>query len=70
MSPPNKVNVEDQPSSMDASGNDPPGEKEENETMMNLSSTSSYKPSNDSSTATSIVNVICHASRPKKRHLG
>ena len=69
-SPPNKVHVEDQPSSMDASGNDPPEEKEENETMMNVSSTSSYKPSNDSSTTTSIVNAISHASRPKKQHLG
>ena len=43
-SPPNEVNVEDQPSSMDASGNDPPEEKEENETMTNVSSTSAYKP--------------------------
>ena len=30
MSPPNKVNVEDQPSSMVAIQNDPPEEKEEN----------------------------------------
>ena len=35
--------------------------------MTNVSSTESYKPSNDSST--SIVNVVSHASRPKK-HLG
>ena len=69
MSPPNKVNVEDQPSTMDASANDPPGEKEENETMMNVSSTSSYKPSDDSSTTSSLVNVISHASRPTKQHL-
>ena len=52
------------------SGNDPTEEKEENKTMMNVSSTSSYKPSDDSSTSTSIVNVISHASRPKKQHLG
>ena len=70
MSPPNEVNVEDQPSSTDASGDDPPEEKEENETMTNVSSTSSYKPSDGSSTVTSIVNVISHASRPKKQHLG
>ena len=70
MSPPNKVNFEDQPSSMDASGNDPPEEKEENKTMMNVSSTSSYKPCDDCSTTTSIVNVISHASRPKKQHVG
>ena len=69
-SPPNKVNVEDQVSSTVGSGNDPTEEKEENETMTNVSSTSSYKPSDDSSTSTSIVNVISHASRPKKQHLG
>ena len=69
-SPPNKVNVEDQASSTVGSGNDPTEEKEENETMTNVSSTSSYKPSNDSSTSTSIVNAISHASRPKKQHLG
>ena len=68
-SPPNKVNVEDQPSSMAGIENDPPEEKEENKTMMNVSSTSSYKPSDDSATSTSIVNVISHASRPKKQHL-
>ena len=70
MSPPNKVNVEDQPSTTDASADDPPEEKEEHETMMNVSSTSSYKPSDDSSTTTSLVNVVSHASRPKKKHLG
>ena len=32
-------------------------------------STSSYKPSDDSSMSTSIVNVVSHASRPKKQHL-
>ena len=69
-SQPNEVNVEDQPSTMDASADDPPEEKEEHETMMNVSSTSSYKPSNDSSTTTSLVNVVSHASRPKKQHLG
>ena len=69
-SPPNKVNVEDQPSTMDASADDPPEEKEEHETRTNLLSTSSYKPSNDSSTTTSLVNVVSHASRPKKQHLG
>ena len=58
MSPPNEANVEDQPSTMDASANDPPEEKEENETMMNVSSPSSYKPSDDSSTTTSLVNVV------------
>ena len=36
--------------------------------MMNVSSTSSYKPSDDSST--SVVNVVSHASWPKKQHLG
>ena len=35
--------------------------------MTNVASTESYRPSNDSST--SIVNVVSHASRPKK-HLG
>ena len=35
--------------------------------MTNVSSTESYKPSDDSST--SVVNVVFHASRPKK-HLG
>ena len=69
MSPPNEANVEDQPSTMDASANDPPEEKEENETMMNVSSTSSFRPSNISSTTTSLVNVVSHASRPKKQHL-
>ena len=66
MSPPNKANVEDQPSSMAGIENDPPEEKEDNETMTNVSSTSSNKPSDDSSTSTSIVNVISHASRPRK----
>ena len=47
----------------------PPEEKEENKTMMNVLSTSSYKPSDDSSTTTSLVNVVSHASRPKKQHL-
>ena len=64
-SPPNEVNVEDQTSSTAGSGNDPTEEKEENETMTNVSSTSSYKPSDDSSTSTSIVNVISYASRPR-----
>ena len=68
-SPPNEVNVEDQASSTAGSGNDPTEEKEANETMTNVSSTSSYKPSINSSTSTSIVNVISHASRPKKQHL-
>ena len=68
--PPIEVNVEDQPSTMDASADDPPEEKEEHKTMMNVSSTSSYKPNNDSSTTTSFVNVVSHASRPKKQHLG
>ena len=65
-----QVNVEDQPSTMDASADVPPEEKEEQETMTNVSSTSSYKPSDDSSTTTSLVNVASHASRPKKQHLG
>ena len=69
-SPPNEVNVEDQPSTTDASADDPPEEKEEHKSMMNVSSTSSYKPGDDSSTTTSLVNVISHASWPKKPHLG
>ena len=68
-SPPNEVNVEDQASSTADSGNDPNEEKEENETMTDVSSTSSYKPSNDSSPSTSIVNVVSPACRPKKQHL-
>ena len=64
------MNVEDQPSTTDASADDPPEEKEEQETMANVSSTSSYKPSDDSSTTTSLVNVVSHASRQKKQHLG
>ena len=67
-SPPNKVNVEEQACSTAESGNDPNKEKEEDESMMNVSSMSSYKPSDDSST--SVVNVVSHASRPKKQHLG
>ena len=67
---PNEVNVEDQPSSTDASADDCPEEKEEQETMMNVSSTSSNKPSDDSSTTTSPLNVVSHASRLKKKHLG
>ena len=63
-SPPNKVNVEEQARSTAESGNDPNKETEEDETMTNVSSTSSYKPSGDSST--SVVNVVSHASRPKK----
>ena len=66
-SPPNKVNVEEQACSTAESGNNPNKETEEDETMTNVSSTSSYKPSDNSST--SVVNVVCHASRPKK-HLG
>ena len=69
-SPPNEVNVEDQPSTTDESADDPPEEKEEHESMTNVLSTSSYKPGDDSSTTTSHVNVISHASRPKKQHLG
>ena len=69
-SPPNEVNIEEQACSTVDSGNDPNEEKEENETMMNMSSTSSYKPCNDSSTSTSVVNVVSHSSRPKKEHLG
>ena len=67
ISPPNEVNVEEQACSTAESGNNPNKETEEDETMMNVSSTSSYKPSNDSSS--SVVNVVSHASRPKK-HLG
>ena len=37
--------------------------------MTNVSSTSSYKPSDNTSTTTSLVNVVSHASRPKKQHL-
>ena len=66
-SPPNKVNVEEQASSTGESGNNPNQDTEEDETMTNVSSTDSYKPSNDSST--SVVNVVSHASRSKK-HLG
>ena len=66
-SPPNKVNVEEQASSTGESGNNPNQDTEEDETMTNVSSTKSYKPSDDSST--SVVNVVSHASRPKK-HLG
>ena len=69
-SPPNEVNVENQPSTMDASADDPPEEKEETKTMTNVSLSSSPKPSDDSSTTTSLVNVVSHASRPKKQHLG
>ena len=69
-SPPNEVNVEDQANSTVDSGNDPNEEKEENGAITNVSSTSSYKPSDNSSTSTSIVNVVSHASRPKKQHLG
>ena len=69
-SPPNEVNVEEQPSTTDASADDPPEEKEEHKSMTNVSSTSSYKPGDDSSTTTSLVNVISHASWPKKQHLG
>ena len=63
-SPPNEVNVEEQASLTGESGNNPNHDTEEDETMTNMSSTESYKPSNDSST--SIVNVVSHASRPKK----
>ena len=49
------------------SGNNPNQETEEDKTMTNVSSMESYKPSDDSSI--SIVNVVSHASRPKK-HLG
>ena len=63
-SPPNKVNVEEQASSTGESGNNPNQDTEEDKTMTNVSSTESYKPSDDSST--SIVSVVSHASRPKK----
>ena len=66
-SPRNEVNVEEQACSTAESGNNPNKDTEEDETMTNVSSTSSYKPSDDSST--SVVNVVSHASRPKK-HLG
>ena len=66
-SPPNKVNVEEQASSTGESGNNPNQDTEEDETMTNVSSMDSYKPSDDSST--SIVNVVSPASRSKK-HLG
>ena len=55
---------------MDASADDPPEEKKGNETLTNVSSTSSYKPSDNSSTTPSLVNVVSHASRPKKQLLG
>ena len=66
-SPPNKVNVEEQASSTEGSGNNPNQDTEEDESMTNVSSTKSCKPSDGSST--SVVNVVSHASRPKK-HLG
>ena len=66
-SPPNEVNVEEQATSTGESGNNPNQDTEEDETMTNVSSTESFKPSDDSST--SVVNVVSHASRPKK-HLG
>ena len=66
-SPPNEVNVEEQASSTGESGNNPNQDTEEDETMTNVSSMDPYKPSDDSST--SVVNVVSHASRPKK-HLG
>ena len=69
-SPPNDVNVDDQPSTMDASEHDPPEEAQDHESSTNVSSTSSYKPGDDSSTTTSLVNVISHSSWPKKQHLG
>ena len=40
-SPPNEVNVEDQPSTTDASADDPPEETQECESLTNVSSTSS-----------------------------
>ena len=64
------MNVEDQPSTMDASADDPPQETQEHESSTNVLSTSSYKPGDDSSTTTSLVNVISHSSWPKKQHLG
>ena len=66
-SPPNEVNVEEQASSTWDSGNNPNQDTEEDKTMTNVSSTESYKPSDDSST--SIVNVVSHASRPKEQML-
>ena len=66
-SPPNKVNVEEEASSTGESGNNPNQDTEEDKTTTNVSSMESYKPSNDSFTF--IVNVVSHASRPKK-HLG
>ena len=63
-SPPSKVNVEEQASSTEESGNNPNQDTEEDETMTNASSMDSYKPTDDSST--SVVNVVSHASRPKK----
>ena len=63
-SPPNEVNVEEQASSTGESGNNPNQDTEEDETMTNESSTESYKPRDDSSI--SVVNVVSHASRPKK----
>ena len=56
-SPPNKVNVEEQACSTAESGNDPNKEEEEDESMTNVSSMSSYNPSDDSST--SVVNGEC-----------
>ena len=47
-SPPNEVNVEEQASSTGESGNNPNQDTEEDETMTNVSSTESYKPSDDS----------------------
>ena len=66
-SPPNEVNVEEQASSTGESGNNPNQDTEEDETMTNVSSTKSYKPSDDS--LTSVMNVVSHAFRSKK-HLG
>ena len=63
-SPPNEVNVGEQASSTGESGNNPNQDTEEDETMTNVSSMDSCKPSDDSST--SIVNVVSHASRPNK----
>ena len=68
-SPPNEVNVEDQPSTTDASADDPSEETQDHKSSTNVLSTSSYKPGDDSSTTTSLVNVISHSSRPKKQHL-
>ena len=69
-SPPNKVDVEDQRSTTDESGEDPPEETQENDNSTNVSSTSSYKPRDDTSTTASLVNVISHSSPAKKQHLG